>query len=256
MIVTEKLQFSFQGSTIINNLSFSLKGQEFTAVIGPNGAGKTTFLKLAAGILKPDSGKVLYPEYRSEKSGKTPKNLAKHLMWLPARIDMPFSYTVEDVLKMLLFPWERLSRFKNKDQAIKTGLTEVGIPEFAGRPFHSLSAGEQQRALLGAALVSDADILVLDEPCANLDVGAAHRTMKKLRSIAQQGKDVLFSIHDLQLAYQYCDNFLLLTPDRTAVPGNRDQIFSSLELKMAFGVNITKVQHAGDTILKFDESSQ
>lgn len=251
MITCEKLNFNFRGSNIIDNLTFSLNAQAFTAVIGPNGAGKTTLLKLMAGILKPATGNVFYPGLQNQKPDISPKDLAKHLMWLPARIDMPFSYTVEDVLNMLLFPWDRLSKFASKTQAIKAGLNEVGIPEFAGRQFSSLSAGEQHRAMLGAALVSDADILLLDEPCANLDVGAAHRAMKKLQSISQQGKVVLFSIHDLQLAYEYCEDFLLLTPDRTACPGTKEQIFSSLELKMAFGINIEKVRENHNTLLKF-----
>jgi iron complex transport system ATP-binding protein len=250
MIQTKDLTFSYDNKAIIDSMSIDFKDSTFAAIIGPNGAGKTTLLKLIAGLNQPNSGSIHIP------GCSTSSQKHQNLMWLPSRFEMPFAYTVYDVLQMLLFPWERLSRFTSKDLAITTALEEVGLNCGKNRIFNSLSAGEQHRAMIGAAIVSDAILLILDEPCANLDIGASHRILKKLRSLSTCGKNVLLSIHDLQLAYQYCDRFLLLGGTKDILFGTREQIFQSKLLATSFGVQTRFITTDVDTFPFFFDTQE
>ena len=250
MITTKNLTFSFDDTVVIDSLSIDFGESTFAAIIGPNGAGKTTLLKLIAGLHQPDQGSVEINGLRLRKKQNTP-TLAQDVMWLPSRFDMPFAYTIYDVLQMLLFPWNSLSRFASKDLAIVSALEEVGLNCDINRTFNSLSAGEQHRAMIGAAIVSDAKLLLLDEPCANLDIGAAHRVLKKLRTLSGNGKKILLSIHDLQLGYQYCESFLLLSGTKQVLTGNRDEIFASSLLEHSFGVKPRFISTGQDTIPVF-----
>jgi iron complex transport system ATP-binding protein len=239
MISCKDLKFSYNDAVIFESLSFDLQDSTFAAIIGPNGAGKTTLLKLITGLHLPDQGSVNFrPTINLSFAGKKRDRSfsAQDVMWLPSRFEMPFEYTISDVMEMLLFPWPKLLNFQSKRLAITSALQEVGLTCNRERPFNSLSAGEQHRAMIGAAIVSDAKLLLLDEPCANLDIGASHRILQKLRDLNSRGKSILFSIHDLPLAYQYCDNFLLLAQGKDFLVGNRDNIFSSKLLQQAFGV--------------------
>jgi iron complex transport system ATP-binding protein len=249
MISCKDLKFSYNDAVIFESLSIDLQDSTFAAIIGPNGAGKTTLLKLITGLYQPDKGSIDISATISLSEKKQGGSISAHdLMWLPSRFDMPFEYTISDVMEMLLFPWPKLSNFKSKSLAITSALEEVGLSCNRERPFNSLSAGEQHRAMIGAAVVSDAKLLLLDEPCANLDIGASHRILQKLGDLNSKGKRILFSIHDLQLAYQYCDNFLLLAQGKEVLVGNRDKIFSSRLLQQAFGVKPEFVSFGLQTI--------
>jgi ABC-type cobalamin/Fe3+-siderophores transport system ATPase subunit len=248
MIQTKDLTFSFDGRPIIDSMSVDFRDSAIAGIIGPNGAGKTTLLKLIAGLIQPSNGSILITDRQQHDQ--------KHqdVMWLPSRFEMPFAYSVYDVLEMLLFPWERLSQFNSKDAAIAAALDEVGLKCGKERIFNSLSAGEQHRAMIGAAIVSDATLLLLDEPCANLDIGASHRILKKLRDLSARGKKILLSIHDLQLAYQYCDQFLLLSGTKDVLLGTREKIFESNLLATSFGVKPRFISTGDGTIPIFSDT--
>ena len=253
MIKTKDLSFSYDGSVVIDAMSIDFKNSTFGCIIGPNGAGKTTLLKLIAGLYQANHGSI-YTLDKTANDQKQKKKTAQEVMWLPARLEMPFAYTVHDVLQMLLFPWNKLSRFSSKDLAVTAALKEVGLNCDTSRPFNSLSAGEQHRSMIGAAIVSDAKLLLLDEPCANLDIGASHRILKKLRSLSGSGKKILLSIHDLQLAYQYCDEFLLLSGVKDVLIGSRDEVFSSSLLATSFGVKLRFIKTGDEVIPVFSDT--
>lgn len=232
MITVKDVGLRFGRKDIFKGLTVSINTRKLTAVIGPNGAGKTTLLKMLAGILRPDTGSI---------SLNFP-NHAQDVMWVPSHIEMPFAYSVKEVLAMLLHPWLKAAERDAATAMVQHALDSAGLPQFADRIFSSLSAGEQHRIALGAAIVSRARVLILDEPCANLDVGAAHQILLKLREILASDRTLIISIHDLQLAWEYCDEFLLLTPDLGSLQGSRRDIFSNPALSSAFQISVRFVR--------------
>jgi iron complex transport system ATP-binding protein len=229
VISTRDLVFHFGTKQIFSGLSASFEAAKLTAVIGPNGSGKTTLLKILAGILPPGAGSV------DRSAGES----APDLMWLPSRIEMPFAYKVREVLTMLLHPWLRHKPARAAGKMVRDALVAAGLPEFGDRIFSSLSAGEQHRIALGAAVVCGARTLVLDEPCANLDIGAAHQLLLRLREVLATGRTLIISIHDLQLAWEYCDEILLLAPGPASQQGTPGEIFSGSLLRSAFQISVT-----------------
>ena len=166
------------GRTILNIPHAIIPADRITACIGPNGAGKTTFLKLLEGLIKPDTGTVTY-------SFKTNTALVLHhtpMIKASARTNLSL---VADA-------------YPNITAAdINQALEKVGLSSLASSPAHKLSAGERQKLCLGRALLQKPNLVLLDEPSANLDPNATEQVEKLIRAFDQSGSDVIFSSHQL-----------------------------------------------------------
>lgn len=192
-LAVENLSFSFGKHRVIESADFSIESGDFVCVIGPNGGGKTTLLKLVLGLLTPGSGRIevlgLSPRAASPRVGYVPQN---------ARLDPLFPITVLEVVLMgrlgrgsLFGPYSR----KDREAATKA-LEDVGLGDLGARPYSALSGGQQQRVLIARALASGPDLLMLDEPTANLDRRVETEFTGLLREINRRMTVVMVS-HDL-----------------------------------------------------------
>jgi len=185
--------FSYDKTEVLKDISFSLKQGEFLGIIGPNGGGKTTLLKLICGLLKPSSGFI-------EILGQPPREARTRIGYMPQSINLDplFPITVREVVltgRLSSHRW--FGRYNNEDRSIADGsLAEVGLPDAADKPFFSLSGGQRQRVLIGRALATQPEILLLDEPTANLDPKAEQSFYSLLRDLNKRLTIVLVS-HDL-----------------------------------------------------------
>lgn len=190
----------------LNDLSFQIDRGDQVAVVGPNGAGKSTLMKLIAGIIDPDSGKV-------EVYGHGPDD---HICigFVPQRnqIDFSFPVTVEEVVMMGrvgrigLFHWP-----KRRDWSIvHDSLDRVNATDLARRQIGELSGGQQQRVFIARALAQEAELLLLDEPLAGLDAPSHEAIFTILESLSPDGVTVLLATHDLQLAAEKFNRVLLM----------------------------------------------
>ncbi|HXA14935.1 MAG TPA: metal ABC transporter ATP-binding protein [Opitutaceae bacterium] len=178
-----------------------------TAILGRNGAGKTTLLRAILGWHPLASGEIRLGDAH-------PQHLLPRLAYLPQRqsIDWDFPITVRAVVEQGRFPSLKLfQRMGARDHAIvDRALDELGITEFAGRQIRMLSGGQQQRVFLARALAQGADIFLLDEPFAGLDLFATEELSHILRAWETQGRTVLASMHDLELARRVFTQGVLL----------------------------------------------
>lgn len=196
VIEAENLCFSYGDDTIFSNISFDIADGEFIGIIGPNGGGKSTLLRLILGFLHPEKGRL-------SVFGKGPGNARFQMAYVPQnmRFDKHFPISVLDlVLQGRLFhlPWYGIWK-KHDIKKAMLALEHVKLAHLKDRPFGTLSGGEQQRALIARALVSDPKILVLDEPTANVDHNA-EKTILELLSSLQNKMTILLVTHDLQTA--------------------------------------------------------
>jgi len=157
-IELNNVSFSYGEFNVLNDISFKVYKNNIITVVGPNGGGKTTLLKLILGILKPDSGTIKV--YSNKRAGYVPQ----HTLF-----DMKFPVTVFDVVIA-----GRISStpgfYKKEDKlAAEKALYEMKLTGLEKRPFYALSGGQRQRALIARALACDPDILIMDEPTANVD---------------------------------------------------------------------------------------
>ncbi len=165
-IQVDNVWFSYQGSEVLRDVSLSLKKGEFLGIIGPNGGGKTTFLKLLLGILKPDKGRILI-------LGQAPNTASQRIGYVPQNTDFStrFPISVMDVTLMGRLAWSHIGRrYTDEDrEKVRVALEKVHMWDYRSRPIGQLSGGQRQRVFIARALVTDPEILFLDEPTASID---------------------------------------------------------------------------------------
>ena len=187
-------------------VSFQVKAGERIAVVGPNGAGKSTLFKLIVGALKPSRGSVNV--YGHGPSGHI------CIAYVPQRsqIDWSFPVTVEDVVMMGrvgqigLFHWPR----RRDWELVRNSLTRVNAAHLAKKQIGELSGGQQQRVFIARALAQEAELLLMDEPLAGLDVPNQEKIFEILDALRPDGVTVLVATHDLDLAAARFDRIMLL----------------------------------------------
>ncbi len=166
VVALQNVSFSYDGTPILEDVSFTIATHDCASIVGPNAGGKTTLLKLILGLLKPQRGTV-------RVFGKAPQAVRTRVGYMPqrARFDPAFPVTALDVVLMgCLRGGIPLGRSSRADRTAAEGaLDEVGLADRAGARFAALSGGQQQRVLIARALVSSPELLLLDEPTANLD---------------------------------------------------------------------------------------
>jgi len=192
-IVVENLSFAYNETPIIDNASFEINKGEFIGIIGPNGGGKTTLIRLLLGLLTPQKGKILI-------NGQPPKEGLGSMAYVPQtlRFDRLFPISVIEMVLMGLLsqlPWYgRYSQLDKKKALDSLSLMQLADKAYA--PVGSLSTGQLQRALIARALVSDPEILLLDEPTASVDQSSEEMIYTLLNSL-KGDKTILMVTHDL-----------------------------------------------------------
>ncbi|MCK5350109.1 MAG: ATP-binding cassette domain-containing protein, partial [Desulfobacula sp.] len=176
-IILNNISFAYKQRNVLENVDLVIKKGEFASIVGPNGGGKTTLLKLILGLIKPDKGVIRI-------FGKSPDKVRQQMGYMPqyAHLDMDFPATVMDVVLMGRLAKSNLWFSKKDKVEVLTAIDEVGMTAFVNTEFNELSGGQKQRILIARALCSSPDILLLDEPTANVD----HETEENLFSILQK----------------------------------------------------------------------
>ncbi len=198
LIKIEQLFFSYSNTLVLSDVSLTVYPGEFIGIIGPNGGGKTTLLKLIMGFLKPSKGEIHIfgapPRYRPP--------LNHRLAYVPqsVRFDRQFPISVlEVVLSGLLsqLPWYGIFRQKERQAAFEA-LEKVNLADFSQSPFGSLSGGQAQRVLIARALVSQPQLLLLDEPIASVDNQAQADIYAILKEL-KKSMTIIMVTHDLRM---------------------------------------------------------
>jgi manganese/zinc/iron transport system ATP- binding protein len=202
-----------------------------TAVLGPNGAGKSTFLQACLGWAPMVAGEIHIGDSH-------PQHALPRLAYLPQRqaIDWDFPITVREVVEQgrypALGPWRRMGV---DDRAlVERALDELGLRPLAGRQIRQLSGGQQQRVFLARSVAQGADIFLLDEPFAGLDLRASKELQEILRAWQAQGRTVVAALHDLDLARRAFPRGILLRT-RVVAAGAIESVLQPSHIEEAFG---------------------
>ncbi len=184
---------SYNGYPVLENVDLVIPERDLVCIVGPNGGGKTTLLKLILGIVKPSKGVVRVFGRPPEKSRPRMGYMPQHAAW-----DPQFPATAIDVVMMArLGRAGFFGRYSRKDKKIAEKVMEqVRIYHLRDMPFSTLSGGQRQRVLIARALACEPDLLLLDEPTSNLDVGMEGEFYDLLRDLNQRLTVVMVS-HDL-----------------------------------------------------------
>lgn len=221
MMRLHQLAIARSGRTVLDEVQFTVPEGEVWGLIGPNGGGKTSLLLAMAGLLRPQRGEVQLLGQRLDFWPRT--ELALRVGYLPQAQAMVFPYTVREFVAMGRVPWQRrYGRDRERDAAaVQDALESMGMAELAGRTMVQLSGGEAQRAGLAQVLAQATPFLLLDEPLAHLDLLHQTHLLRLLREIARSGRSTVLSLHDLSLAWRFCDRLL--------IAGNREATVFAVE---------------------------
>lgn len=214
----------------LRDVSADLPCGRAIALCGPNGAGKSTLLRSLLGWHPLDSGQI--------RIGDThPSHALPRLAYLPQRhaIDWDFPLSVRAVVAQGRLPALGLfRRFSPADHArVDAALAEMDLVPLADRPLRTLSGGQQQRVFLARSLAQGADIFLLDEPFAALDLRATGELLRVIRAWTLRGRTVVAVVHDIDLARRHFDHAILLDT-RLVSSGPPDSALADRHLQNAY----------------------
>ena len=195
----------------VNDISFGL-GPGVTGLLGPNGAGKSTLLHLMAGLLAPSAGRVLV---EGASAWRRPE-IYRHVGLVPEREAVHPYLTGREFARLNA----RLQGLADPDGAAARAIATVDLTDAADRPIGTYSKGMRQRAKVAGALVHDPTILLLDEPFNGMDPRQRLHMMALLRSMAAEGRTILFSSHILEEVGRLADSVLVVYAGRLAAAGD------------------------------------
>ncbi len=203
-IELNQVSFGYESVPVLQRIDLQIFRDEFIGIMGPNGGGKTTFLKLLMGFLSPTKGKVTI-------FGKKPSQIRTKIGYVPQvfRTDRDFPITLLELV--LLGALSQSSFFGTIPPAMKEKalyfIDLLGLTSHKHKLFGSLSGGLAQRALLARALLSDPDLLLLDEPTANIDPASSTILFDLLQELKGE-KTILIVTHDLRTTIERVDRVL------------------------------------------------
>jgi zinc transport system ATP-binding protein len=199
VIRLENVTANYEGHVALENVSLTIYAQDFLGIIGPNGGGKTTLLKVILGLIKPVRGSV-------EVLGDTPGKTRHRIGYVPQAVDFDadFPISVTDVVKMGCLKYLRFGKQTHPDCERKPEdiMREMEIWDLRNRQMGRLSGGERQRVLIARALVSEPEILLLDEPTASID-SKIQSTIYEVLSQLNQKLTICLVSHDIGVISSY-----------------------------------------------------
>lgn len=214
MLRLQQLTTGYGKTVVSSQLSCTLPTASLTVLMGTNGAGKSTLLRTLAGFIRPISGSVCCGE--NNITHLTPRELAKTLSVVLTFRPTADALTVQQVVEMGRMPYAQFfAKSTPADaQAIERAMQLTQTQDLAHRFVNTLSDGERQRVFIAKALAQNTPIILLDEPTAFLDFPAKVHTLKLLSELAHaEGKSILLSTHDVELALRFADTLWLLSAD-------------------------------------------
>ncbi|WP_368907261.1 metal ABC transporter ATP-binding protein, partial [Bacillus wiedmannii] len=194
----EGLSFRYEDRNVLEDINLQVPKGAFLGLVGPNGSGKSTLLKCLLGVLKPKQGSIRLFGVDSKKFKEW--NKVGYVSQKANSFNSGFPATVFEVVSMGLVSKKGLFRFftKNDKEKVEKAIADVGMSEFQGRNIGELSGGQQQRVFIARALVSDPELLILDEPTVGIDVKNVESFYEILEDLNKRlGITLILVTHDM-----------------------------------------------------------
>jgi iron complex transport system ATP-binding protein len=237
LVEARQLHFRYGDRAVLGGVDLAVTRGELVALLGPNGAGKSTLLQLLLGWLSPTSGEIRVSG--TSARSLTRREIARRVAFVPQDVRVDFAFTVRELVAMGRLP--HLGRFRAEgredQQAVERALAATELVPFAERSLLELSGGERQRAHLGRALAQDADLLLLDEPTASLDIEHQLAILGLVRELAARGKGAVVALHDLSLAARFATRVVVLSGGRVVASGPPGQVVTVDLLRSHFHIH-------------------
>lgn len=233
---TVKLSLAYGSNTVVRELTCQIMPGEMVGLIGPNGSGKSTVIKALSHIITPASGKVLVDGRDITKIPRA--ELARFIGVVPQMPLLPSTFSAFEIVLMGRNPHLRL--FQNEsasDMAITwEAMGRTNTRSLAERKVGELSGGEIQRLVIARVLAQQPKSILLDEPTSNLDINHQIEILDLIKGLCrQENLTVVITLHDLNLAAQYCDRLVLLNHGQVHAQGGPAEVINERNVAEVYG---------------------
>jgi iron complex transport system ATP-binding protein len=235
MIKTKDLSFRYDGVWILQDLAFSLQKGDFLGIVGPNGTGKTTLLKLLYRLVLPQKGQILIDG--KDLTLMTRREISRKIAVVSQETQINFPFVALEIVLMGRSPHLKGLQFERKrDFDIATNAMELtDTLEIAHRPFNELSGGEKQRIFIARAVAQETDLILLDEPTANLDIRHQVQFYNLMTTLNTEKSITIVTVsHEINLASEFCKNILLLNEGSVFALGKPGDVITKNNIEAVY----------------------
>ena len=219
-IEIDQVTKQFKSVFAVKNLSLKIKKNSIYGLLGPNGCGKSTTMGMILGLVTPSNGKIKVLDLEMEKNRAA---LLQKMNFISPFIDLPKKLTVEQNLKV----FGNLYDVKNLKNKIPEILEDLKIQKLRTRLVGELSSGQKNRVTLAKALINAPEVLLLDEPTANLDPDVADYVLNYLKDYSQKkNTTLLFASHNMREVERICDQVVLMRSGKVVSEGTPKEIIN------------------------------
>jgi len=239
MIEVNSISFRYHEDWVLQDVSFRVEKGEFVGVIGPNGSGKTTLMKILYRLLSPQKGEILFELVPMRKMDRN--DIAKRIAVVAQETQLLFPFSVLETVLMGRSPYLGHLMFESeKDLEIaKKAMEWTKVLPFSERPMDELSGGERKRVFIARALAQEPEVILLDEPTANLDI---HHQIDFLDLILtlnrERGLTIVMASHDMNIASEFCDRLILFQEGRIYKMGTPEEVITKENIEGVYGCEV------------------
>ncbi|HXX35392.1 MAG TPA: ABC transporter ATP-binding protein [Thermodesulfobacteriota bacterium] len=244
MIEVHSVSFRYHEAWVLQDVSFRVEKGEFVGVIGPNGSGKTTLLKLLYRLLAPQRGEILFELVPMKKMDR--RDIAKRIAVVAQETQLLFPFSVLETVLMGRSPYlGRLLFESEKDLEIARKAMEwTKMFPFSERPIEELSGGERKRVFIARALAQEPDVILLDEPTANLDIQHQIDFLDLILTLnRERGLTIVMASHDMNIASEFCDRLILLRGGKIYRTGTPEEVVTKENIESVYGCEVWIDRH-------------
>jgi len=236
---TENLSKRFGGLTAVDRLNLSIPSGRLHAIIGPNGAGKTTLFNLVSGLLSADGGHVFFRG--RDITGLKPHEVSRLGIKRTMQIKSVFAqlsvaenlWVTRNAGKRFQPPLRAAARDHETRERVELVLEQSGLSALADRPAGTLSYGDVALLEIGMALISDPELLLLDEPTCGMSPAETERAVARIKQLART-VDIVIIEHDMSVVFEIADDITVMTQGGILASGRPDQISGDERVREAY----------------------
>lgn len=229
------LEFAYDSVPVLTGMTMDITEGKMVTILGPNGCGKSTFIKCVNRILNPGAGTVEVEGVPT--GGLSRRELAKKMSYVPQTSLRVFPHTVFDVILMGRRPHLGWTSSGEDEERVWDVIDLLGLEDIALSSFNELSGGQQQKALIGRALVQDTGLLLLDEPTSNLDLWHQMDVMRIVEDLVSGGRiTALMAVHDLNMAARFSSGIIMMKRGKIVATGNPWEVLTPENIAAVYGV--------------------